>query len=181
MALNVKVQVDDRAVRDALRATRRNIRQDVKRTFDDAARRHTLPAARRLAPGFAAASMTTRGTTNGAWLGTAARGKARAVVAVANFGGTIRTPIIPKRGKALAFQGRGRFGRRGTGGTVFAARVDTPRKIRGLHWMEKAVDRTVRPFARQVEADLAAIIQARIDSGGSHSTFTFNRVFGDGA
>lgn len=178
MSLNVKVSVDDVAVRDALRASRRNIRQDIRRAFDDAARRHTLPEARRRAPGFAAATMTTRGTTTGAWLGTTARGKKRAVVAVANFGGTIRTPIVAKRSKALRFHGRGRFGRRGTGGDVFVARVDTPRRIRGLHWMEKAVDRSVRPFARQVEQDITAALQARIDAGGSHSRHTYNRVFG---
>lgn len=117
--------------------------------------------------------MTTRGTPSGAWLGTTARGKSRAVVAVANFGGTITVPIEPRRRKALAFPGRG-------GGTVFAARVTTPRVIKGLHWMEAAVDRTVRPFAKQVEGDLAAIIQARIDGGGSHSTYTYNRMFGGG-
>ena len=173
--MNIKVTVDDKAVRDGLRATRRNIRQDVKRTFDDAARKHTLPEARRRAPGFAKATMTTRGTTSGAWLGTTARGKKRAIVAVANFGGTIKVPIEPKRAKALKFKGGGFL--RGTR-DVYTSRVTKPRKIKGLRWMQKSVVRSLRPFSRQVERDLAAIIQARIDSGGTHSAYTYSTTFG---
>jgi hypothetical protein len=168
VALNIRVRVDDKAVRDGLRASRRNIREDIKRTFDASARRHTLPVARALAPGVISATMTTKGTTSGAWLGTTARGQKRAIVALLNFGGTVSTPILPKRAKALHFGGR------------FAASVRTPRHYRGKHFMEAAVRATLTPFSRDVERQLTAIIQARVDSGGSHSGFTFASTFGGG-
>lgn len=72
--MQITVRVDDAAVRAGLRQSRTAIRQDIKRTFDEAARKHTKPVAMLIAPSVARPFVTTRGTTSGAWLGTTARG-----------------------------------------------------------------------------------------------------------
>jgi hypothetical protein len=149
-------RVDDAAVRRGLAEVRRAIPQDVKKTTGAAAERITLPAVKRAAPHLVRATMTTKSTTRGAYVTTKARGKNRAIVALTNWGGTIKAPIKPRRRKAL------KFGTAGGGHTGYAMSVTKPRRIKGTHWIDREVRLTLPRFTAHVERDLTRIIRSRI-------------------
>lgn len=153
--ISITFTIDSDDVREGLRAQRRAIGQDVKRTTGDAARKVTLPVAKQDAPTVIRQTLTARSGTGGAWLTTTARGKRRAIVAVTNWGGTIKTEILPRRRKALKFGGR------------YAARVTAPRTVKGTRYMENAVKKTLPRYVDQVERDLERIMRSRIIAAGT--------------
>lgn len=150
--MTIAIQVDDSAVLAGLRAQRRAISQDVKRTTLSAAEATVVPSARALtAPTRAKRSIIARSTTRGAYLTTNLRGSEKATVGLLNFGGTVTTPIRPKRGRALKF-----------GPNLFAAVITTPRRYRGKDFLGRAVEANVGRFSEHVERELTQLMQSRI-------------------
>lgn len=137
----------------ALRQSRREMRNVGIRTIKDTVVQKVVPTANALAPSPAKGTMKGGANLRGAYLTTNARGQRRAIVALLNFGGTIRTPIFPRRAKALKFGGR------------YAASVKGPRTISGKHWMEMACHLHRRSFNSALDRELAAAIQAHINKG----------------
>lgn len=148
----IRVKVDDRQVMRALRDSRSDIRRTVKRTMERSAERHILPKAKAEAPRFIAPSLVIRSSGSGARLTTRWRGKKRAIVGVLSFGGTISTPLRPRRARALKL-------RDGS----FVMRVDGPRTIRAKRFMQKGVNRGFRRFVAQVDHDVTQMLRSRIE------------------
>jgi hypothetical protein len=119
--------------------------------------RRVVPTANAMAPSVVKGSMVGRANTKGAWLTTNWRGKRRSIVAVLNFGGTIRVPIVPRKAKALHWSGEG--------GDVFTMRVTKPRVITGKHWMELAARMHSESVRTAIATEVPAAIQAHIDRG----------------
>ncbi len=140
----------------ALRSFNKDVRRLVRDIEADVARHVVLPHAKTIAPSVVRASLATGATMRGAWLGTTARGQKRAIVGLLNWGGTVRTPIIPKKRMAVRFPVGSRY--------IFASRIDTPRHYKGQHFMEKAVDRALPEFTRRLERDLTRELQRRLDA-----------------
>lgn len=148
MSPAIRIEVDDEQVLKALRGARKEMRRKVRDIQELQAKRIVLPKARALSPSFARRTMMIRSNSRGVFLATSARGKKRAIVGVANFGGTIKAPIAPKGAQALQFVDGG-----------FAASVTGPRTIKGLHWMEEAVESTRDRFARASTEAIADWLQ----------------------
>ena len=157
--LSFRIRVDDREVLAGLRAQRRAIRQDIKRITLDAAKREVLPVARAsAAPSRLRKTIIARSTTSGAYLGTSARGTDRATIGLLNFGGTVTTPIRPRRAKALRI-----------GPGLFRASVTGPRRYRAKGFLERSVQMRLGQFSDHVERELTRVMQARL---------TYARTFG---
>lgn len=152
MALTITVKVEDEGVKRALRESRRDIDKDVRRELKDAAEIATLPIARSLGPSFAASTFAIRAGRRQVSLTTKARGMTRRIVGLLEFGGTVRTTILPRRAKALAIPGIG-----------FRAAVRGPRRYRAKRFMQTAAERSRPRVERLVEAKLTALVQARVD------------------
>jgi len=130
--LNIKVKIDAARGTAEFREARREINARTKAGLRIAGEREALPVVRVLAPmrtGRLRSSLVVRATTRNAFLTTNLRGKKGRYVGLQEFGGVVRTPIKPKKAKALHFGGR------------FAAKVTTPRKYRGHHFMELGIRR----------------------------------------
>lgn len=146
--MNIRITVDDQEVVRALRGARRDMRRKVRDIQGDQAKRIVLPVAKRLSPSFAKSSMEIRARAGGVFLAANARGTKRATIGVANFGGTIRAPIHPKAAQALRLADGG-----------FVGKVTGPRKIAGLHWFEKSIDRTRDEFLLESSEAIADWLQ----------------------
>jgi hypothetical protein len=148
MSPAIQIVVDDEQVVKALRGAARDVEQRTKEIGERAAKRTVLRRARSLSPRFARSSMAIRRSGGRVALTTTARGRERAIVGIANFGGTIRAPIEPKAAKALMLRGGG-----------FTARVSGPRQIKGLHWMERSVEREGRAYLNATRNGVADWLQ----------------------
>lgn len=151
----ITIEVKSEEVMAGLRAQRRAIGQDIKRLTGSAAKDQVLPYTKAIAPSITRGNLDSRSTTRGAYLTVKGRGQRRAIAALLNFGGTIRTPIVPKRKKALHW------------GNVYTAKVTAPRKIAGKHFLERSVRVRLPAFADQVERELARIMRSRITAAGT--------------
>ncbi len=151
----IEITVDASAVNRGLKETRRDLNKWVKTRLTDAAERHTLPLAKHLAPSIVRDSVTVKADTRSAFLTTTARGDMRAVFALTEFGGTIRTVIRPVNAKALRLS-NGRF----------VAKVVKPRVIKGKGYNQKAAAQTAQRVADTVAQGLSRDIQRELDSGG---------------
>lgn len=145
------VRVDDEEVVMGLRRAAAAVQKDANREVAGYAQRHVVPTARTLAPRIIADTITARAAAKGVWITTTARGKRRAIVGVTNFGGTIRTPILPRKRKAIRMpDGR------------FVSAVRTPRTIQGKHYLEAAVERHQAGLRRELTDALTSALQRRI-------------------
>ncbi len=151
----IEITVDDAAVTRGLKETRRDLNKWVKTRLTEAGERHTLPVAKSLAPSIVRDDIIVKADTRSAYLTTRARGDMRAVFALTEFGGTIKTPIRPVHAKALRLA-NGRF----------VARVVKPRVIKGKGYNARAAQQTAQRVADTVAHGLADDIQREIDSGG---------------
>lgn len=155
MTDGIEITVESSAVTRGLKETRRDLNKWVKTRLTDAAERHTLPVAKSLAPRVTRPDILVKADTRSAFLTTRARGDLRAVFALVEFGGTIRTELKPVRAKALRLA-NGRF----------VARVTKPRVIRGKGTNMKAAAQTAQAVADTVASGLAGDIQRELDAGG---------------
>jgi len=152
--VKVTTKVESEAVVRRLQAQRRAMGQDVKRLGKNAAEARVLPTARAAAPGTRiAATLFVRSTTRRVYLSTRARGQLRRVVGLLEFGGTVRTPIVPRKAQALHFGGR------------FASRVTTPRHYRARAFMRGAVHLRQGAFSAELEKELTRVMKSRIEYG----------------
>lgn len=149
------VTVDDAAVHEAMRATRRDLAQDVKAVMAEAGEGILLPAARRAVPtktGELRRSLIFRATTRGGYVTTnltRRRGSRR--FGLLEFGGTRRDVIEPRRRKALAFGGR------------HAAKVTTPRVYPARLHVTRARDQVQPRVVALLETRITETIQVHID------------------
>lgn len=148
--ITINVTVDDAAVMAGLRAQRRAINQDVKKTTLIAAEKTVLPTTKRLAPSIIRGPLIARSTTKGAYLTTSARGRWRRVTGLLNFGGTVKATIRPVNAKALKI------------GDRYVARVTGPRTYRAQRFMEKSVTANLGRFTDSVEEQMTRAFQSRI-------------------
>lgn len=146
------VRVEDAEVRAGLRRAASMLQKDVNRDVLDYTNRRVVPTARSLAPKIIADSLTARATAKGVWLTTTARGKRRSIVAITNFGGTIRTPAVPKGRRRALKMPDGRF----------VSRVTTPRTVRGQHFLERSAERHRVAIEQHLERSVTATISRRV-------------------
>ena len=111
-----------------------------------------VPIARRLGPSIIADTLVVNQTSTGGVLTTNATAMRRRFVGFFNYRGTVRTPIVPKEAKALRLPDGG-----------FAAKISKPRKVRGMHCPEHAVDERTPDVVRELDRELPRIMQRRLD------------------
>ena len=154
MGMVLQVTVEDEDVKRGLANQRRAMGQDVKELSLSAAKRQVVPSARTLVSGgpggIFRAGVDARSTTRGAYLTCSLRGRMRRAFGLVEFGGTVRSPIVPVNRQAIAF------------GDVVVARVSGPRTYRGRQGLSKAVVLRGGAFADQLERELTAVMQRRI-------------------
>lgn len=150
--LHLTAHVDISGAEEGLARIGRHIDRDATSVIAAYARRRILPATKRLAPRIIADTLIVREEITKVAVTTNATGIRRRIVGITNEGGTIRTPIVPKKAKALHLAGGG-----------FAAKVTKPRKIPGSHYIDQAVDDALPDTARELERELPRIMQRRLD------------------
>jgi hypothetical protein len=136
--LLVAAKVDDDASPVLRKAARRELGRHVKTGLRRAAERAVLPSARRRAvqhAGAAGAALIVRSRASSAYL-TCRSARQGRIVGLLNFGGTVRTPIRPKKGQAVVVNGQP------------VAQVTTPRVYHGAHFLERSVAETFPAFER---------------------------------
>lgn len=126
--MRVNVKVDAEKASDEFKQARRELNKRAGEAAVMAGKRVALPEARRRAPGFVKSVLTVKRSGKGAVLTTTLRGKKSRVVGLLEHSGTVRTVIVPKSAKAVLVNGQP------------VARVDTPRKYRGKHFLRNAVE-----------------------------------------
>jgi len=155
-----QVKVDDAALHAAMRSTRRELGQDVKRAFLTVGQEVVLPAARRNAPvktGWLRRNLMIGATTTRGFVQVKTRTRReRGRVALLEFGGTRRDTIRPRTaGNVLRINGR------------FARYVRTVRRYEGQHFMERAVDGQQPRIRARLTDELTKAIQAHVDRAGA--------------
>jgi hypothetical protein len=96
----------------SFREARRDLERHVKTGLVEAAEEVAVPAARVGVGNWAvagrpvSATLTAKATLKGAYVTTNARGQFGRAVGLLEFGGTVKTPIRPKRGQALVIAGK---------------------------------------------------------------------------
>lgn len=137
--MRAELHIDDARVRRGLAAGSRQIKQGVKEGLRRGAEELGLPAARRLAPGHRIREALRAGaTTRTAFIEVNLRKAPEA--GLLEFGGTVRTVLLPKNAQALKTP----FGPR--------AAVRKPRHYRGRHYLGRAVEET-RPAVERVAGE----------------------------
>lgn len=165
--MDVRVKVDTGLADAALREVRRDANRAMRDGIVQAAEMTVLPRARAFAPrrtGRLAASLVVRRSGSRAYLTTSLAGKAARRAGLLEFGGTVRTPIVPKRKRARGNRRRPaalHFGGR------FAARVTTPRRYRGRRYMTRGVEAGLPAFTDQMARSvLVSFRRAGFDTSG---------------
>jgi hypothetical protein len=139
-SVRVEAHVDAVKSTEAFKQARRDVNARLRDGLRAAGEKVALPEARRLAPsktGELASSLAVKSTARSASLTTSLRGKKGRRVGLLEFGGTVKTQILPRKAKALYFGGR------------FAARVTAPRTIRGRHFLTRAVHEQLPEIERR--------------------------------
>jgi hypothetical protein len=154
--IEFRVTVEDAAVLAALREARKEIAQDVKRELLEIAQRVVVPAAKQRVPGHWGPRVTARSTTTNAYLTTSLRGMQARAFGLLEHGGTVRTPIRPRRRQALAI----------APGIVRAA-VTAPRHYVARQWLQKAVESQRQRIEDELAERVTNILQRRIDGAGA--------------
>lgn len=150
-----RVTIDDGAVLAALRDARREIGQDVRRELLEVAERVALPIVRGHVPGRWGRSVIVKASTRNAFLTTSLRGMQRRTFGMLNFGGISRSPIRPRRAKALA-----------VGPGIIRASVTRPRKYAARHWIEKGAQAARGRFQAEMAERVEKILRDRIEGAG---------------
>lgn len=140
---------------EEFKTARRSIVANSHRIVGEVGAETIVPGAVALAPSFIKSTLVVKpGVRNSAYLTSILRGKRGRAVGLLEFGGTVRTTILPKHkgsgkhGAALGFRG----------GQVAVAAVYTPRKYRGKHFMTRAVESGAGVFTEMLADRLAAYL-----------------------
>jgi hypothetical protein len=128
-AVRVGVKVDADKASGEFRQARRDINHQLRQALKKAAEHDALPAARVAAPAFAVPYLIAKATSRSAYI--TARGPrwVGRALGLLEYGGTVRTPIVPRDAEALSI-----------GPDIAVARVDTPRHYHPSLRLTKAVE-----------------------------------------
>lgn len=139
--IRIHAHVDARQVTEVFRKARREINARTRQGMVKAGEETVLPRAKTLAGNLrvnrrsVAGSLIVRATARSAYLGSQLRGQNNRTVGLQNYGGTVTTPILPKRGKqAILVNGSPR------------ARVTTPRHYTGRRFLNRAVEERIDEY-----------------------------------
>ena len=151
--MRFNIHIDDHQVLAGLRESKRAMNQEVKRSLARGAQTHVLPVARSVSPRFLRDAVAIKATPTQVYLTVSGAKTGRLVRAgaVLEYGGTIKTPIRPRHGKALKI------------GDRYVSLVSRPRVIAGKHFLQGAADRGRPALARALEVDVERAIQHHID------------------
>jgi hypothetical protein len=133
----------DRTSRE-FKEVRRRVKADLALVEQAAAEATVLPAAKANAARFKVDGQSVgdrvivRKSAKGPYLTTSLRGIRARAAALLEFGGTVKTPIVPKHGKALVINGSPR------------AIVRNARHYRARHYLTDAVDERLGEFGDHV-------------------------------
>lgn len=142
---NVNVKIDAEKATEEFKRARSELRQATKRGILHAGERIVLPTARRLAPvatGRLRDSLIVKATTSSGYLTTNLRGKQARYVGLQEFGGTVKTPITPRKAKALKI------------GDRYVSKVGSPRHYHGKHFLTRAVEEKQSAIGRAMLDDI---------------------------
>lgn len=154
MAFKVGIKVDEDRASEGFKQARRDINGQLRDALKAAAEKEALPATRKVAWSFIRPLLIARATTRSAYVttrGARALGRAGGLL---EFGGTVRTLLIPKKAKALAL-----------GPDLIRARVEGPRHYKPTLRLTRAVDARIEQIEQTM---LQEIIQA-FDAFETHS------------
>lgn len=147
LALNLELDGFDRTAAE-FREVRRRLTKDLVEVERQAAERAVLPAAKQSASRFKVAGesigshLVVRKLRSGPQLTTNFRGIRARAAGLTEFGGTIRTPILPKKGRALVVNGHP------------VANVRTIRHYRARHYLTDAAHAQLGEFGERVRDDI---------------------------
>lgn len=145
----IRARLEDFGTREEVKAAKKLVRVKTKEGLKEASQRAVLPEAKRGAPPIAAATLTTKATTLGAYLTTIGPRKGDDITGLLNFGGYQKGVMRPRRKQtqALSFVWRGAVvvvSAIGHGGAPRA-------HWKGAHFLEAAISRSV-PEMEQITA-----------------------------
>lgn len=143
LALSVEVDGLDRTMRE-FKEVRRRIATELAQVEQAAAEHAVLPEAKAKAARFKIAGenlaghVIVRKAAKGPYLTTNMRGIRARAAGLLEYGGTVRTPVLPKKRKALLINGSPR------------ASVRNARHYRGRHYLASAADERLGEFGAHV-------------------------------
>lgn len=141
----VSVKVDAKPGEEAFKRVRRQANRTAREAVQIAATKVILPdAKRRIGGGKTAATLVVR-KGRVAYLTTTLRGKKGRYVGLLEFGGTVRTRLVPKRAKALLINGR------------FAANVTAPRTYKAKLFLTNAVHDNLPAIEEQTRSEIMVL------------------------
>lgn len=130
--LRIAVKIDHERTSAEFKQIRRNVRETAGDAAMAAANRVALPDAKRHAPGFIRSTLIAKRRGASAVLTTALPGKKARVVGLLEWGGTVRTRILPRNGQAILTPQGPR------------AAVNAPRDYKGKHFLYGSIVRRRR-------------------------------------
>lgn len=131
--VHVTAKVDATKATQEFKQARREINTRLKSAMEKAGKRVVLPEAKRRAGGLrvegvsVSSALVIRARSTTAFLTTSLRGKKARAVGLMEYGGTVHTPVLPKKKKAVLVNGQP------------IAAMTTPRHYTGRHFMTTAV------------------------------------------
>jgi hypothetical protein len=151
LRIDVKVEGVDRTS-DEFKQIRRGARKTAGDAAQAAGEKVALPHAKRHAPGFIKTTLVSKRRGTSATLTTRLPGKKARVVGLLEYGGTVRTRIVPRNGQAIVTPQGPR------------AAVNKPRRYKGKHFLTDAVYKNRRQID---EAILEETLRAFDDFDGA--------------
>lgn len=132
--VHVGVKVDAAKATAEFKQARREINTRLKAAMEKAGKRVVLPEAKRRTAGLrvegvsVSSALVIRARSTTAFLTTSLRGKKARAVGLMEYGGTVHTPVLPKKKKAVLVNG------------MPIAAMTTPRHYRGRHMLAFSVE-----------------------------------------
>lgn len=110
--IRVNVKVDAAKATEEFKQARRDINSRLKAAMERAGKRVVLPEAKRRVGGLrvegvsVASSLVIRARSTTAFLTTSLRGRKARAVGLMEYGGTVHSPVLPKKKKAVVVNGQ---------------------------------------------------------------------------
>lgn len=157
VGLAIEVDIDAKGGIEALKASRRDVARRLRELQQQAAQDKILPAAKRNSQSLNIGGEAVAGTlvitkASTPVLTTRLRGIRGRALGLLEFGGTVRTQILPKRKQALSF-----------GGQHPVSRVRTVRHYRARKVLSRAVASQYPEFAEDLRDRIVTVFAQRMD------------------
>lgn len=133
MPLSVAVKVDEDRASAGFKEARRDINSQLRQALRAAAEKDALPATRKVAWSFIRPLLIAKATTRLAYVTTKGARQIGRAAGLLEFGGTVRTLLIPKKAKAIT-----------VGPDLIRSRVEGPRTYKPTLRLTKAVDARIQ-------------------------------------